>query len=266
MRRAIAVALVLLGALAASAAPAAASSFSSNWAGYVAVPRPHGFGVFTAVSGTWTEPTVTCTGPVSASAFWVGLGGDSETSPGLEQIGTDADCERGGKPSYYAWYELIPAESVNIRLAVHPGDRMDGFVSVRGHFVTLHITDETTQQTFKRRRYDRYIDLSSAEWIVEAPSTCTRPGRCSPTALTDFGTVEFSSAYATAARRTDAIGSRRWHASSIDMVQTPTKPRNGEPPTVISASPTARPTRGGAFSVTWHSGESAAQASYRRYR
>lgn len=262
MRRAAVAVLAVAGAFAASAAAAAASSFSSNWAGFVAVPRHPGAGVFTAVSGTWTEPTVTCTGAVSASAYWVGLGGDSETSPGLEQIGTDADCERGGKPSYYAWYELIPAESVDIRLAIHPGDVINGFTSVRGHFVTLHLTDETTHQTFKTRRYDRYVDLSSAEWIVEAPSTCTRPGRCSQTTLTDFGTVEFSNAYATAARRTDAIESRRWHASSIDMVQNPAKPVAGEPPAVISASPNGRPTRTGGFSVAWHTGANA--ASHRR--
>ncbi|HUA11702.1 MAG TPA: G1 family glutamic endopeptidase [Solirubrobacteraceae bacterium] len=255
MRRTALAALAAAGVLAAAAATAQGASFSSNWAGYVAVPRAHGAGVFTAVSGTWTEPTVTCTGTTSASAFWVGLGGDDENSPGLEQIGTDADCERGGTPSYYAWYELIPAESVNIRIAIHPGDVINGFTSVHGHYVTLHLTDETTHETFKRRRYDHYIDLSSAEWIVEAPSTCTRPGRCAPTALSDFGSIEFANAFATAARHTDPIASRRWHAGSIDMVQAPVH-HVDEPPTVVTASPTGKPTRTGGFTVEWHSGVS----------
>jgi Peptidase A4 family len=62
------------------------ANVSSNWAGYaVAGPVPaSGAAVsYRAVSGTWVQPTATCTpGKATYSAFWVGLGGFAETSPG----------------------------------------------------------------------------------------------------------------------------------------------------------------------------------------
>ena len=41
-------------------------------------------------------------------------------------------------------------------------------------------------------------DVSAAEWIAEAPSACTRSGKCRPLPLTNFGAVSFSKATATA--------------------------------------------------------------------
>ena len=55
-------------------------------------------------------------------AIWVGLGGYSLTSQELEQVGTEADCDEHGKPSYYIWYELVPADPVNLKLRIDPGD------------------------------------------------------------------------------------------------------------------------------------------------
>jgi Peptidase A4 family len=55
-------------------------------------------------------------------AFWVGLGGFSETSQALEQIGTEANCSTAGKAKYAMWYELLPAASVPIKLKVFPGN------------------------------------------------------------------------------------------------------------------------------------------------
>ena len=41
-------------------------------------------------------------------------------------------------------------------------------------------------------------DISSAEWIAEAPSTCSQGlSSCTPLPLADFGTVQFTSASAT---------------------------------------------------------------------
>ena len=45
------------------------------------------------------------------AAFWVGL--DGYTSKSVEQLGTDSDCTNVNSPSYYAWYEMYPAASVN---------------------------------------------------------------------------------------------------------------------------------------------------------
>ena len=72
----------------------AATAVSSNWAGYAVTGTS-----FKTVSGTWVQPTANCsssTAETTASAFWVGLGGDSDTSSALEQAGTEADCLANG--------------------------------------------------------------------------------------------------------------------------------------------------------------------------
>jgi hypothetical protein len=195
---------------------------------------------------------VNCEGSAaqSASAYWIGLGGDSERAPGLEQIGTDSDCEHG-HPMYYAWYELIPAESVPLRLRIEPGDLISAFTSVRGHRVMLRITDVTRRRHILIHRYAPSVDTSSAEWIVEAPLSCTRPGSCAATRLANFGSVDFLSAHATVGRRTASIGWRRWRSSSIELEQAPVRDASGN--IVISADPTPHPTRRGGFIVYWHS-------------
>src|SRR5436309_2119570 len=88
-------------------------SVSSNWSGYALEP-PTGTDLqFTSITGTWTQPKATCSsGSEAASAFWVGLGGEIDTATSLEQTGTSADCNSSGMPSYYAWYEILPAAAV----------------------------------------------------------------------------------------------------------------------------------------------------------
>ena len=133
----------VIGAAALCSAPAALAqaTSSSNWAGY-AVHRP---GVsFRQVSGTWTQPGASCiAGQSSYSAAWVGIGGYKPTSSALEQIGTEVNCTQSGKAVSTAWYELVPAPSKTVSLAVHPGDVMHAAVTVVGHQVTLDLEDLT---------------------------------------------------------------------------------------------------------------------------
>lgn len=59
----------------------------SNWADYLVASSATTRTSFSAVSGSWTQPTADCgTGSPSHSAFWVGLGGYSGDH--LEQTGT----------------------------------------------------------------------------------------------------------------------------------------------------------------------------------
>src|SRR5271163_704103 len=161
-------ALVTLGAV-----PADAANISANWAGYVAVSSANAGLGFGSVSGSWTQPRATCSrGREASSAVWVGLGGYNEHSQALEQIGTDDDCERSGQVSYSTWYELVPAAPVNLKLRVHPGDQMTASVTVRSHEVTLRIRDLSSGARFALTRAVSSIDVSSADWIVEAPSVC----------------------------------------------------------------------------------------------
>ena len=94
---------------------------SSNWSGYAAISTdPDAPAEFTDVTATWRVPKSTCTiEPLSSAAFWVGLGGYDPASTSLEQLGTGADCDGSSKvPTYYAWWELVPAASVRIPLTI----------------------------------------------------------------------------------------------------------------------------------------------------
>ena len=66
-----------------------AADVSANSAGYALIGSST---TYTSATGTREEPKVTCEASDS-SAFWVGLGGYSETSQALEQVGTSADCD-----------------------------------------------------------------------------------------------------------------------------------------------------------------------------
>ena len=188
-----------LGAVpAASAATDVQQATSANWSGYV-VGSSSGSQNFTSVSGSWVQPTAKCGSSDSGSysAFWVGLGGSGQSqTEALEQDGTEADCAADGTPSYFAWYELVPAAPVKVDLAIHPGDHISSKVTVSGQQVTMYLADETTGQSFtKTLQMPNTPDTSSAEWIAEAPSTCGQSASdCTPLPLTDFGKVQFFNA------------------------------------------------------------------------
>jgi peptidase A4-like protein len=212
----------LIGALSVAAALAAApvalanATKSTNWAGYAV----HRAGVaFRQVSGTWTQPTVTCVnGQPSYSAAWVGLGGFDPTSDALEQIGTEVDCTAAGKVTSSAWYELVPAPSRTISLSVAPGDVMHATVTVTGHRVVVDLDNLTQHHRFHKSFETGSIDVGSAEWIVEAPSQCIGQFACQALPLADFGSVTFAAA--TTTTTTGASGSivdSRWGRTKIRL-------------------------------------------------
>jgi Peptidase A4 family len=211
-------AVVVIAAAALCSAPAALArtTTSSNWAGY-AVHHP---GVtFRQVSGTWTQPSASCVaGQPSYSAVWVGIGGFKPTSDALEQIGTEVDCEATGNPVSSAWYELVPAPSKTISFVVQPGDVVHATVTVVGHQVILVLENRTRNRTFRKSVFASSIDVSSAEWIVEAPSECINQFACQALPLANFGSVAFDSAAATStAGSTGSILDPRWWRTQIRL-------------------------------------------------
>jgi hypothetical protein len=197
-------------------------STSTNWAGYSATG-----GTFTKVSATWKQPTATCTAATAYSSFWVGLDGDGTNT--VEQIGTDADCS-GGKPVYYAWYEMYPKFPVNLSLTIRPGDTLSASVTTDGTgSFTLTIRDTTSGRSFTTVQKLRRAKLGSAEVIAEAPSS----GSVLP--LANFGSVGFSAATVNG----QPIGN--FHPDRINMVSGTT-----------TKATTSALSNGTAFSVTWH--------------
>jgi hypothetical protein len=215
---------------------------SANWSGYVIGAGSGGSSGgsgqhFSAVAGSWVQPTARCTSGSGNAAFWVGLGGADHPSAGatgldgssasgtvpgagqagdgsglgqagngaagsrpsdsLEQAGTESDCSSDGTATYFAWYELVPAAPVKLGLAIHPGDHISTRVSISNSNMTVSMTDHTTGQSTTKTVATNNPDTSSAEWIAEAPSQCDQSGSCTPLALTDFGTATFTGSSAT---------------------------------------------------------------------
>jgi hypothetical protein len=216
----------------------------SNWAGY-SVTAPNV--TYSDVNGTWVVPTVKCTaaGAETYSSLWVGIGGYGTDSASLEQIGTDANCDASGNATYTAWYELVPAPAVNLKaFVVSPGDIVAAHVHVAGTRVTLEITDQTTGAAFARTLRMASPDVSSAEWIAEAPAQCDSASNlqtCSALPLANFGKATFTNATATSAGVTGSITDSRWTVY-------PTRIAAGG---VISATPRAISADGSSFAVAW---------------
>jgi hypothetical protein len=204
----------VLAALACAPAAMADTTQSTNWAGYAA----HGSS-YRSVQGAWIEPSAQCArGAQTYSSYWVGLGGYSTTSQALEQIGTEVDCGAGGRVMSSAWYELVPAPSVPIRLTVNPGDVMQAGVNVSGSNVTVVLNDVTRKQSFRKTLHASVLDLTSAEWIVEAPSECISASSCQTLPLANFGSATFNGSLAqSAGGRTGAISSPAWQTTKINL-------------------------------------------------
>jgi hypothetical protein len=233
-----------------------AAAISANWAGYVATPSTAKSTPFTKVFAAWVQPAATCVpGQVSDTAFWVGLGGFNAGASALEQTGTEAACSATGRATYAVWYELLPAAPVRVNVPVTPGDSMVASVAVSGRKVTVQISNYTRKKTVvKKLTMPSAPDVSSAEWIVEAPSDCASGGVCMPVPLTNFGSVGFVSAKASASGHTGAIDDPAWSATPIalDPVAGPTPidvaaPRGTAIPGALSDD-----RNGSSFQVSWN--------------
>jgi len=257
-------AAVIAAGATASGAAAVSTAVSSNWSGYVVSATDAATGTATSyasVSGTWTQPTADCSSSSgSASAFWVGLGGNSEVSQALEQAGTEVDCSANGTASYSAWYELVPAPSVKVSLKVGAGDRMYGSVKVNRTNVTVLLKNLTRGTSFTKTLTMAAPDLTSAEWIAEAPSTCTTYGRCRTVSLTNFRKVQFSGARATTSDgHTGAISDGLWDATAIQLYTQAGDPfsRFAQQVTAAKALPSTLSADGSSFLVAWSVDDSA---------
>ena len=225
-----------------------ASEASTNWSGYADTGM-----VFTAVSGSWHVPALTCPSkPDEYSVVWVGI--DGEDSSTVEQDGTEADCI-GGSPKYFAWYEMYPDLDVNdgdqvvlstSTYPVSPGDAISASVSVSHSTWTLEIVNSTRGWNFHTTVDDPTPTPSqaSAEWIVERPQECGQLG-CSPLPpLADFASVSFTDAAATGAGTSGPITAFPVTAEQII----------GPPGSTVLAAPGPLDLTGDAFTDSWFAG------------
>jgi Peptidase A4 family len=241
--------LVLVGVLLfpgiAAAAPLAGKSdaginatitnyVSGNWAGYVASGSS---GSTTKVAGAWVQPTATCTSGSSYAVFWVGIDGAFSPSSTVEQVGTLLHCS-GSTVTQYAWWELFPLNAIQkiTTITVHSGDHITASVTYSGGTYTMSIKDGT--HSFSKTGTQSGTVRNSAECIAERPSVGG-----TPTHLTKFGTVTFSSCTGTISGHSGGIGT----FSSVGKI-TMESLLTGH---AVLASPGALNSTKTSFSVTW---------------
>jgi hypothetical protein len=148
------------------ASPTAASSY--NWSGYADTSSTAG--AFSAVSGSWTTPAVKCGPEDQLTSEWVGL--DGWTSNTVEQDGTMSWCFEG-VPTYFTWYEMYPANTVEVGASLQPGDKVKASVKRSGTNYTLALTDSTNSaNSFSESATCAASTCpdTSAEWIAERPA------------------------------------------------------------------------------------------------
>jgi hypothetical protein len=215
----------------------AATAATYNWSGYVATGAD---GQFTAVSGSWVVPAASCTGSGDTySSDWVGIDGYPGTDGTVEQDGTDSDCA-GGTPTYYAWYEMYPAGTMELPSG-HPvsaGDEMSASVTVSGTQWMLTVVDSGSKHSwsFTEPVTQSGLQEASVEWVAERP---TVNGQYA--VLTNFGSVTFTGASATLGGQGGTIASVG--GGPIEMVNSSD--------THVLASPGALGGSGNSFTDTW---------------
>jgi len=156
-----------------------ASTDSLNWSGYVDLPT--GTHKVTNVTSTWVVPSVNGTTP-GFGATWTGIGGYNTSD--LIQAGTAEEYINGLGPSYYAWYEILPASETQISgctgdaaCTVRPGDKVTVTITATGAIQTnqtwaISIVDANHwSQTINLTYQSTY---SSAEYILEAPTVAVQ--------------------------------------------------------------------------------------------
>lgn len=202
---------------------------STNWSGYADT----GSG-FSTVTGSWTEPGVSCTSTTSLAAFWVGLDGYSSSS--VEQDGTLIECYRGAA-YYYTWWEMYPTNAIQVvGSTLHAGDSITASVVRSGTSYTLKVTDSSRPaDSFSTTQTCSSCANSSAEWIAEAPS-----GSSGVYPLSDFGSWTESGATVKAGSTSGVISS--FTDDELTMINS-----SG----ATKALPGALNSSGNGFGVTW---------------
>jgi hypothetical protein len=222
------------------AGPNAITSIASfNWSGYGDGASTTKVGTFTAVSGSWTAPSVTCGAEDQIEVGWVGLDGLVANAP--EQLGTLAWCYKGA-PIYATWWEMPSSNGlVQVGTTLKPGDKITASVSRSGPSYTLKLTDATTKaNSFTEHETCAVTKTAcpaiSAEWVSERPAF----GIGIPP-LAKYNVFKITNGAETASGKAGTIGSYS-AVSSITMV---------DATDAYDLNTVSGLTTGNSFSTTW---------------
>jgi Peptidase A4 family len=201
---------------------------STNWSGYADTSE-----TFSSVTGSWTEPTASCTSTTSLAAFWVGIDGYSSDS--VEQDGTLIECYRD-TAYHYTWWEMYPTNDIQVvGETLKAGDSITASVVRSGTSYTLKVTDSSrAADSFSTTQTCSGCANSSAEWIAEAPS-----GSSGVEPLSDFHSWTLSNATVSTTSGSGVIST--YPDDEITMIDSSSN---------VKAQPGAL-NSGNSFGVTW---------------
>jgi hypothetical protein len=181
---------------------------SYNWSGYADVAKTAN--TFTNVSGQWKTPKVRCSREDELTSEWVGIDGYNNAT--VEQDGTLSWCYLG-EATYFTWYEMYPAGTIEVGNSLRPGDKIAASVTRTGTSYKLALTDFTRpSNSFSVTKTCTTCQNSSVEWIAERPAFSIG---IAP--LANYGTWTLSSASQTAGGKTGTISGYPTYYK-IDMV------------------------------------------------
>ena len=212
---------------------------SSNWSGYAAAtnirnPTP---GSVTAVTGTWIVPSVQRSSNQTYSASWIGI--DGLTNGSVEQIGTAQNWSNGSQQNY-AWFEMYPNYAYSISgFPVQNGDTISAWINYIGNGVFQMTIENVTRRVYftvpTSYTTNRSAQRSSAEWIMEAPSSSS-----GVLSLANFGRETFTNCQAIIQGIRAPVLNNHWQCVELIM-----DTNTG----VIKALPST--ISGGNFNVMW---------------
>ena len=178
-----------------------AANQSNNWSGYNQGALEKST-TFQGVAGDWVVPTASAhkAGEAEYSSTWVGIGGGcvdsgcTVTDPTLIQAGTEQDAGNTGGPHYYAWWEIIPAPSIQISQPVAAGDQMHVSITQTAPEVwNIVMRDRTKGWTFTQT-VPYTSTYATAEWIEETPVVISNGGSVTIGPLPKLSTVHIDNA------------------------------------------------------------------------
>ena len=197
-------------------------AFSTNWSGYAAqtdLEKPDS-NVVSMVCAIWQVPEIdTNSAANSAVAIWVGIDGFSIDSPSIQQVGIIASYN-GFRTTYTGFVATHPESAFSLDgFPLNPNDLIGAEIEYTSNdnfdFYLMNINEEVyTKISMKVPGAKR----NSAEWIIEAPTTCTNKG-CSVTPLANFGTLPVILCEAKIDSVTGNINDNTWDHTPIIMVQ-----------------------------------------------
>ena len=146
---------------------------SSNWAGYATAGGP-----YTLVTGTFTVPRLAAGTPFyDRVAEWVGVDGASSSDSSLIQAGVSEYSDPAGPSGFdvQPWSEILPAPVKNITsVTVQAGQRVTVTIwKLPGSKWEINLTDDDNGESYAMPPEQYGGPRSSAEWIVEATTTCS---------------------------------------------------------------------------------------------